>query len=213
MSLTFLITSGPTREYLDPVRYLSNASSGRMGHELAREALRRKHRVIVVSGPSEIAPPRGAACERVVSAREMFAAVKKHLKKADIVIGAAAVADYRPRTRARHKLKKAGKTACLELIPNPDILAYVGRRKERQVAVGFALESKDILRSAREKMREKRLDLIIANPPASIGGGRTSAWLLFRDGTVLPVPATEKRKLARRIVDEAVRCAKDHRAG
>jgi phosphopantothenoylcysteine synthetase/decarboxylase len=207
--LTFLITSGPTREYLDPVRFLSNASSGRMGAALAIAALRKKHKVIFVTGPSEIAPPDGVQLVPVVTARDMFTAVKRCLPAADIVIGAAAVADYRPAKAAKHKIKKNDRRMTLELVPNPDILGYAGQHKGSAVLAGFALESRNVFTAAREKMRRKNLDCIVANMPAAIGQQRSTAWIIPAYGETVEIKNSAKQKLAGKIIDETLRIFKD----
>ncbi len=201
---SFLITAGPTREYIDPVRYLSNASTGKMGYALADAARRMGCPVILVTGPVGLKPPRGVACVPVVSAREMFAAVKKNLSRADIVIGAAAVADYRPASARRHKIKKSGRAMTLRLVPNPDILAYAGRRKGRRVIVGFALESRRLKNEALRKMKEKDLDMIVGNGPSSIGSDMTTVHLFHRAGKATVIRHAGKNAVARRIVHESV---------
>ena len=149
MSITILITSGPTREYIDPVRFISNASSGKMGKALVEEALKQKCKVIVVQGPSGtyIQENKNSKVLNVISAKDMLMAVKNNLKYADIFIGAAAVSDYRPVKIAKNKIKKkdiGADTINLKLVKNPDIIKYVGEHKKQKVVVGFALESKNL---------------------------------------------------------------------
>lgn len=204
-SLTFLITAGPTREYIDPVRYISNASSGKMGYAVAACARRKKHRVILVSGPVEIAPPEGVTLRRVISADDMFREVKKNLPAADVFISVAAVADYRPARRKIHKMKKNARGFSLRLEPTTDILAYAGRRKGNLVLVGFALESKDLLRAAKKKLEVKNLDLIVANGHTAIGEDVSRCWLIGRDGTTRKLARMNKIQVAERIIDEALR--------
>lgn len=176
--MRILITAGGTREYIDPVRFLSNASSGRMGYALARAARRAGHEVTLVTAPTALKPPRGAKVIHVESAAEMFAAVKEHFPKCDCLIMAAAVADYAPAHPAKAKLKKQAGKLTLELKPTPDILQWAGRhkhagwglpRRRPKIVVGFALEDKDLRANAERKMREKHLDMIIANAPEAIG--------------------------------------------
>ena len=201
---TILITVGPTREYIDPVRYLSNASTGKMGYALASAALRQGCSVIMVSGPVHLRPLRGVTLIPVVSARDMFAAVKKNFARADIIIGAAAVADYRPLSAHRHKIKRNAQDMLLSLTPNPDILAYAGRRKGRRVVVGFALESRCLKKEARRKMNEKNLDMIIGNEPSAIGSNTTTIQLFSREGSVTVIRDISKARAARRIINESI---------
>lgn len=198
-----LITSGPTREYLDPIRFLSNASSGRMGFALARQARRRGAAVTVVSGPCPARLPAGVRVILVVSALEMRRRVLALCGRSDVVIAAAAVSDYRLRSPAAHKLRRWSRPLRLTLIPNPDIIKEVGlRRRPGQVLAGFALESRPGLSAARRKMRDKGLDLIVANGPSSLGANRSRAVLLRRDGVVRALPALSKDALAGRILEE-----------
>ncbi|MGA2091315.1 MAG: phosphopantothenoylcysteine decarboxylase [Endomicrobiales bacterium] len=203
--LTFLITSGPTREYIDPVRYLSNASSGHMGCALALAAHRRGHRVIFITGPASHARPEGAVVVPVVTAREMFAQVKKWLPQADVVIGAAAVSDYRPRLTSTQKIKKTGTGRTLSLIENPDIIAYAGKHKRDAVVVGFALETADVVHRAQMKLRRKNLDLIIANTPRSLGTNVTNAWIIGPAAHIVQRKKVTKNILAREIIRETIR--------
>ena len=204
---TVVMTAGPTREKLDDVRYLSNHSSGKMGYALAAEAARRGARVILVSGPVALTPPEGVEVYRVVSAQEMFDTVMAHREEADILIMAAAVADFRPAQPKDGKIKK-GKAATMELSleRTPDILAEVGRRKgERQVVVGFALEAADHLDNARRKLSEKNCDLVILNaanqPDSGFSGDNNTITVLSRDGQIQAYPALTKAECAARILD------------
>ena len=205
---TFLITAGPTREYLDPVRYISNASSGAMGYALARAAQQAGHRVILISGPVAIEAPQGVTVCPVVSALDMFSMVKRHCKKADIVLGAAAVADYRPIKYCRHKIKKnSAKTPIkmLRLVENPDIITYAGAQKQRAaVVVGFALETEHMLEQAHRKLKEKHLDLIVANTPSTINAEMASVWIMSKDGAVTALLKKRKTLIAQRIVNETL---------
>ncbi|MEI8218234.1 MAG: phosphopantothenoylcysteine decarboxylase [Elusimicrobiota bacterium] len=208
--LTFLITSGPTREYLDPVRYLSNASSGKMGCALAMAAHRQGHRVIFVTGPAVHASPRGARIVTVISARDMFRQVKKWLPQADIVIGAAAVSDYRPRSVSARKIKKSDVDCTLSLVENPDIIGFVGTHKSRAVVVGFALETADATKRAQKKLFKKNLDLIVANGPRSLDSAKTSACIIGRNGLVARREKITKSLLAGEIVHESLRLHKNN---
>lgn len=200
-----LITAGPTREPLDPVRFLSNRSSGRMGYALAAAALRAGARVTLVSGPVAIPPPRGARLLRVETAREMCRATLREARRADLVIMAAAVADYRPASPVRRKIKKRAERLVLRLVKTPDILAEIGRRKpRRQVLVGFAAETHELLAHARAKLERKNLDFIVANPVGRPDSGFESpfnrATLLARGGATLAFPRMRKEALARRLL-------------
>jgi phosphopantothenoylcysteine decarboxylase/phosphopantothenate--cysteine ligase len=191
-----LITAGPTREPLDPVRYLSNASSGKTGYALAEAARRKGARVTLVSGPTHLKAPAGVQRVPVVTARDMLAACLKALPGTDLVIGAAAVADWRPAATAARKLKKgpSGQAPAVRLVPNPDILkTLAGRRKKgRPVMVGFALETENLAPNAQAKLARKGLDLIVANGPAALDGDRTRALLLTRTGDALPFEGPKK---------------------
>jgi len=210
MNLRFLITAGPTREYIDPVRYISNASSGKMGYALANAARKKGHKVTLISGPVSIRPPFGVRTVRVVSAREMFEAFKEHLPLADIIIGAAAVSDYRPHEAKKDKMKKASRPFNLKLVPNPDILSFASRRKKKKVLVGFALETQDLLKHAREKLEKKKLDVIIANYPEVIGKNKATVWMIDKDSNIVSMPEDDKNKIAKRIIDEALETWKDN---
>jgi len=203
--LRVLIAAGPTREYIDDVRYLSNASSGRMGAALAQAAWVAGHRITLIVGPGEFAPPNvePPPCELlipVVSAEEMHRAVIRHAQDVDAVIMAAAVADYRPARRIRGKMKKTGKELLLRLVPTPDILAELGRQKGRRVLVGFALEAQDARANALRKLREKHLDMIVVNSPAAMSAERATVELLFASGHTEEMPDTSKAVIADRIV-------------
>ncbi len=212
---TVLVTAGPTREELDPVRYLSNYSSGRMGYAVARAARARGARVILVSGPTALAPPAGVELLKVASARDMQQAVLDRYREATVVIKAAAVADYRPATRAEGKVKKGNSDSLtLELIRNPDILAELGVLKGDRLLVGFAAETGDLLGNAEKKLREKNLDLIVANDVTQEGAGfdveTNLVRLLFADGRRESLPLLPKDQVAHLLLD---RVAELRRAG
>jgi len=199
--MRLLVTAGPTREYLDPVRYLSNASSGRMGAALAGAARAAGHHVTLVLGPVEIEPPPVDELVRVTSACEMFDAVAERFGDCDVFLAAAAVADYRPAEQSPQKIKKGEGGWTLRLEPTPDILAEMARcRRPAQVLVGFCLESEDLEARARAKLAAKGLDLVVANGPAAIGVDRQDALLIGRDGTCERLAAVTKKDLARRIL-------------
>jgi phosphopantothenoylcysteine synthetase/decarboxylase len=181
--MRFLITAGGTREYIDPVRFISNASSGRMGYALAQAAMRAGHKVTLVTAPVAQQMPGGAKIIKIVSAKEMFEAVRKDFPTCDCLIMAAAVSDYTPVKPSKTKVKKAAKTLTIKLKPTVDILKWAGQRKfkiknqKSKIVVGFALEDRNIRRNAERKLREKNLDMIIANSPAAIGADKSSVQL------------------------------------
>jgi len=176
--LQFLITAGGTREYIDPVRFISNASSGKMGYELARSALLAGHNVMLITAPTNLNAPKEAGVVEVESANDMFEAVKDKFGGCDCLIMTAAVSDYAPAKPARHKIKKSPGTITLKLKPTHDILKWAGtHKKQNQVVVGFALEDRNIKAGAERKMRDKNLDMIIANTPAAIGSERCEIWI------------------------------------
>jgi phosphopantothenoylcysteine decarboxylase/phosphopantothenate--cysteine ligase len=201
---TVVVTAGPTVEDLDPVRYLSNRSSGRMGFRLAEAARDRGARVVLVAGPTSAEPPAGVDVVRVRSAEEMERAVVSQLDGASVVVMAAAVSDYRPATQSPTKLKKSAGAVSLELVRTPDILRTLGPRKGSRTLVGFAAETDDVLANARRKRQEKRLDLIVANDVSRAGAGfagETNAAVLIDDEGETEVPLVSKRELAERIWD------------
>lgn len=200
-----LVTAGPTREPLDPARYLSNRSSGKMGYALAEEALARGARTILVSGPTDLLPPRGVELIRVETALQMRSVVLDRLAEATVVIKAAAVSDYRPAHPADSKLKKGDQPLHLELVPNPDILKEIRAKKGERIVVGFAAETGDLMRQAERKLNEKRLDLIVANEVGKEEGGFSSdtnrVVILDSERGVEELPMLPKRQVARRILD------------
>jgi phosphopantothenoylcysteine decarboxylase/phosphopantothenate--cysteine ligase len=197
-----LITAGPTHEDLDPVRFLGNRSSGRMGYAVAAQALRRGAEVTIVSGPVHLPVPSGAEVVRVRSATEMHEAVMSRFDRFDVVIMAAAVADYRPDQRQAQKIKK-GTSLKLDLVRNPDILADVGvKRAERpSVLVGFALETEHLEEAARNKLEQKAADLIVANEASAGLGGDTNRATLVDAASAMALPEMSKRALADQILD------------
>jgi phosphopantothenoylcysteine decarboxylase/phosphopantothenate--cysteine ligase len=207
---TVLITAGPTREKIDPVRYLTNRSSGRMGYALAEVALRRGAHVLLVSGPTSILPPDAAEITRVETAEQMRDAVLNLLPQATIVIKTAAVSDYRPKAAAGQKLKRTGPLS-LELEPTSDILAELAGRKTHQLIIGFAAETENVLENARKKLAKKSLDAIVVNDVSRDGVGfdseRNAVTILTQDD-VVEVPETTKREVAQRVLDEVVKLRK-----
>jgi len=207
---TVLITAGPTREKIDPVRYLTNRSSGRMGYALAEAALRRGARVLLVSGPTSIMPPGAAELTRVETAEEMRAAVLKMLPESSVIIMTAAVADFRPKAAAAEKIKRKGPMT-LELEPTGDILAEVARHKKSQIIVGFAAETDNVLENARKKLASKSLDAIVANDVSREGVGFDSdrnAVTIISNEEVTEVPETSKWEVAQRVLDQVVKLRK-----
>ncbi len=200
-----VVTAGPSREPLDPVRFISNRSSGKMGYALARAAARRGAQVVLVSGPTALAPPEGVRTVPVVTAEEMRAAVLAEFDSATAVFMAAAVADYRPRSTAGNKMKRGGDAIRLDFVPNPDIVAELGARKRQQIVVGFAAETESLVENARAKLHRKNLDLLVANDVTREDSGfdvdTNAVTLLDRDGTVTPLPVMSKDAVADRIHD------------
>jgi len=216
------VTAGPTREPIDPARFLSNPSTGRMGYALAAEALARGAEVTLISGPTHLLPPDGVNLVRVTTADEMFRAALNQAPGVDLVLKAAAVADYRPEQRSRAKIKKetlrrkASRAAggdgsiALRLVPTPDILEEVGRRKKPgQVLVGFAAETSDLASNALKKLRRKNLDMVVANRIGAEGEGfeaeTNRALVLDREGRRSELPLMPKGRMAGAILDLAER--------
>ena len=202
-----LITAGPTRERIDPARYLTNRSSGRMGYAVAEAALRRGARVLLVSGPTALTPPAAAEFTRVESAEQMLEAVLKLLPQVSIVIKTAAVSDYRSKSTSAQKMKRKGPIA-LELEPTVDILKEISLRKQSQIVVGFAAETENVLENARQKLAAKHLDAIVVNDVSREGIGfdseRNEVTIITQD-EVVDVPQTTKWEVARRVLDQVVR--------
>jgi phosphopantothenoylcysteine decarboxylase/phosphopantothenate--cysteine ligase len=220
---TVLITAGPTCEDLDPVRYITNRSSGKMGYAVAEAAARRGAKVILVSGPTHLEIPAGVERVDVRSANQMYAAVMERIASASIAIFAAAVADYRPAERHTEKIKKGTALPTISLERTPDILADVAKNKGQKVMVGFAAETEHVAENARKKLQSKNADLIVANDVTAEGAGfdrDTNIVTLFsRDGRDLALPKMSKSEIAERILDEIVRlrgvlhCAAARRTG
>ena len=205
---TVLVTAGPTREKIDPVRYLGNRSSGRMGYALAEAALRRGARVILVSGQVNLAAPSGVELVRVETAEQMLAAVLTREKEANIIIKAAAVSDFRVKNISEHKIKRSG-SLTLELEPTADILAELGKNKRAgQIIIGFAAETRDALENARKKLREKHVDAIVLNDVSQPGIGFDSernAVTIFTAEEYITIPETTKWEVAQRVLDCAIK--------
>jgi phosphopantothenoylcysteine decarboxylase/phosphopantothenate--cysteine ligase len=204
---TVLVTAGPTREPLDPVRFITNYSSGKMGYALASRARRRGASVILISGPTVLSVPRGVTYVPISTAVEMRHAVMKNLKQSTIVIKSAAVADYRPSVCADAKIKKKDGPWTLYLERNPDIIAEIGKKKKERILIGFAMESEDLIKNAKAKMLTKNMDLIVANDVKQKDAGFQSdtniVKILDRDGGIEELPLMDKIDVADRILDRA----------
>jgi phosphopantothenoylcysteine decarboxylase / phosphopantothenate---cysteine ligase len=206
---TVLITAGPTCEDLDPVRYLTNRSSGKMGYAVAEAAARRGAKTILISGPTSLETPNGVHRIDVRTAEEMLRAVNENFERATIAIFAAAVADYRPAKSFDQKIKREKEPLTVTLEPNPDILATVAKNKGNRLVVGFAAETERVAENARKKLTAKNADIIVANDVTAEGAGfdvDTNVVTLFsRDGRDLALPRTSKTEVAQRILDEVIR--------
>ena len=203
-----LITAGPTCEDLDPVRYLTNRSSGKMGYALAEAAHRRGARVTLVSGPTDLKVPEGVDWVPVRSTEQMHRAVLERAREASVAIMAAAVSDYRPAATQDKKIKRGDGTFTLELEPTPDILAELGREKLNRILVGFAAETNNVAENARGKLQRKSADMIVANDVTQAGAGFDTdtniVTLFLRDGRELPLPQLDKFDVANRILDQVL---------
>lgn len=206
---TVMVTAGGTQEAIDPVRYIGNRSSGKMGYALARVAAEFGARVILISGPVALEPPEGVEFIPVGSAMEMFKAVLDRFPDCDVVIKAAAVADYRPERSAEQKIKKSGDELLLKLVPNPDILGELGKIKGDKLLVGFAAETQSLVKNAAAKLRRKNVDILVANdvtkPGAGFGSDTNLVTLLYRDGEKESLPLLGKLEVAREILDRVCR--------
>ena len=201
--LHVIVTAGPTREYIDPVRYLSNESSGTMGFAIARALLAAGHRVTIISGPVSQETPEGAARVDVVSALDMLAALEEHFPGADAIFMAAAVGDFRPATRHEGKWKKkeeGGAGAVLELVENPDLLATIARDKGARKVIAFALETSDGEARAAAKLVRKNADYIVLNGASALNAARSSVTVMDADGVVWRLEDSPKAETAARLV-------------
>jgi phosphopantothenoylcysteine decarboxylase/phosphopantothenate--cysteine ligase len=201
-----VVTAGPTREYLDPVRFVSNRSSGKMGFALAEEACMRGAEVVLISGPTHLVPPPVTELHNVESAQEMGRAIEKHFQTADVVIMAAAVSDFMFPQKAEQKTKKEESAAKINLVPTPDILSQLSQKKNKQIVVGFAAETENVEQNALSKLKRKKLDLIVANDVGEESFGFESddnrVSLLFPDGRVVRTTKKSKREISRIILDK-----------
>ena len=201
--MRFLVTAGPTQEPIDPVRYISNRSSGRMGYAVAEAAIEAGHAVTLVTGPVKLAPPPLATMIPVTTSDEMHAAVTEQVANNDVLVMCAAVADYRPAAVSKQKIKKKSARLSLELVPTRDIVGSLPRRRKFLV-IGFAAETNDVEKYARTKLQNKNLDLIVANDVSRTDIGMESAdnevTILFRDGQTKKISRTSKKNIARELV-------------
>jgi phosphopantothenoylcysteine decarboxylase / phosphopantothenate---cysteine ligase len=203
---TVLVTAGPTREKIDPVRFISNHSSGKMGYALAAEAKRQGANVILVSGPVRITPPDGVELIKVESAEDMFNAVMENFESADVIIKTAAVADYRPKYVYDQKVKKQDGDTTIELERTKDILFELGQRKKNQLLVGFAAETNNVVDYAKKKLIKKNADMIIANnvkvEGAGFGTDTNIVTIVKKDGSITELPLMSKSEVAEKIIEE-----------
>jgi phosphopantothenoylcysteine decarboxylase / phosphopantothenate---cysteine ligase len=200
----FIVTAGPTREPIDPVRYLSNRSSGKMGYAIAEAALAEGHSVILISGPVSLIPPSGANLVQVTTSDEMDDAVHAHLAACDVLVMCAAVADYKPATFSTRKIKKQKNALTLELIPTRDILASLTRPSPEFLVVGFAAETEDLEANAQKKLRDKKCDIVVANDVSGNESGMESdeneVTIFFRNGEKEKISRAPKKIIARALV-------------
>jgi len=198
--MRFLITAGGTREYIDPVRFISNASSGKMGYALTLAAQKADHKVTLISA-SDLQPPVGVEFVGVDSAKEMFESVKEFFAKCDCLIMAAAVADYTPQRKSLSKLKKKSGPLTLKLQPTADILSWAGHHKNpSQIVIGFCLETENLKANAEIKLKQKNLDMIIANVPEAIGSDKSTVWLKTVNEKWVELKNTAKDTLAAKVI-------------
>ncbi len=205
IEMRLLITTGPTREHFDPVRFISNAASGRIGFALARAAKGRGHHVTLVLGPTALEPPEVDELVRVTSAEEMLEAVAERFDACDAFIAAAAPCDFRPAVRRPVKIKKSNGVPALALEPTPDILMAMAHRRTTQFLVGFCLETEDLEGRARAKLRAKGLDLVVANGPPAMAADIQDALLITADGERTQLTGVTKDSLAGAILEAVAR--------
>jgi phosphopantothenoylcysteine decarboxylase/phosphopantothenate--cysteine ligase len=200
----FVVTAGPTREPIDPVRFLSNRSSGKMGYAIAEAALESGHDVTLISGPVDLSPPKRARFVSVTTSEEMFASVRRAIGDCDVLVMCAAVADYKPTKFSPQKLKKKNTTCSLELVPTPDILSAIARGPRSFLTIGFAAETNDVEENAQKKLRAKNCDMIIANDVSRADAGMESdeneVEIFFRNGEREKIRQTAKKNIARELV-------------
>jgi phosphopantothenoylcysteine decarboxylase/phosphopantothenate--cysteine ligase len=211
---TVLVTAGATRESIDPIRFITNRSTGKMGYAIAEVAAGRGARVILVAGPTNLPTPANVELVKIESAREMYTAVTELYPMVDVVIKSAAVADYRPKQLAEQKIKKGEGDLVLELERNPDILAHLGKTKQGQILVGFAAETNDLIQHASDKVRRKNLDFIVANDVtqqgAGFGGDTNVVKFIFPSGDIKELPLMPKTEVAGAILDQVLEITRQH---
>ncbi len=200
--MRILVTAGGTREYIDPVRFISNASTGKMGYAMARVAATRGHIVTLITAPTAMKTPSHVDTVNVVTSREMFDAVKDNFDKCDCLIMAAAVSDYAPVRISKMKMKKSASDLTIKLKLTRDILAWAGKNKKSRIVVGFALEDDKLLERAEQKLTDKNLDMIVANSPSSIGTDAATVHIKTLDRGWLTIRDTPKRKIAAKIIGQ-----------
>ncbi len=202
--MRFLITAGPTREPIDPIRYLSNRSSGKMGYAIAEAALQAGHDVTLISGPVNLDPPHGGRFISISTGDEMFDAIDRHLGDCDVLVMCAAVADYKPKNISPGKIKKRDTNFSLELIPTRDILGSLSKQDRQFLVVGFAAETNDVEENAQKKLRDKNCDMIVANDVSRANSGMESneneVTILFRNGEKKKISRAPKKIIARELV-------------
>jgi phosphopantothenoylcysteine decarboxylase / phosphopantothenate---cysteine ligase len=198
--MRILITAGPTREYVDDIRYLSNASSGRMGYAIAEAVIKAGHEVVLVSGPVALVPPRGCEVHLVETTEEMLTTSVEAFPKCDGVIATAAVCDYMPRNRIDGKLSKTGEPISIEMIETDDVLAALGQDKDAHWVVGFALEATNARENALQKLRAKNCDVVVLNGPAAIGAETNSVELIDHSGGPVAHWTGNKTEIAGKLV-------------
>lgn len=199
--MNILITAGGTREYIDPVRFISNASTGKMGYALARAAIKAGHEVTLITAPTALRKPINAKIVEVETSAEMFKAVKDNFPKSHCLIMAAAVSDYKPQKTSKTKIKKADAELTIKLIPTQDILKWAGRHKTKnQFIAGFALEDKSLKQNAEAKLKNKKLDMIIANSPTAIAADESTIYIKTPNTDWQELPKTKKLKTAAKII-------------
>ncbi|MDR1784644.1 MAG: phosphopantothenoylcysteine decarboxylase [Endomicrobium sp.] len=201
--LTFLILSGPTKEYIDSVRFISNDSSGMMGRALANAVTKKGYRVIFISGPVNMFPT-NVELIKVTTALEMFKKVKLNFSKANIIISVAAISDYRPVKIYEHKIKKEKTRISIEFEQNPDIIKYCGKNKKNQVVVGFALETENLVNAAKLKLKNKKLDIIVANGKESFNSKVTTVYIIS-SSSILEMKNKNKKLIAEKIIYETIK--------
>lgn len=202
--MKFLITAGPTREPIDPVRYLSNRSSGKMGYALAEAALLAGHQVVLVTGPVSLSPPPKAQTIQVVTSDQMHDAVHQYLSGCDVLVMCAAVADYKPAKASPQKIKKGAAGLILELVPTRDILSSIAPHDDNLFVVGFAAETNDLEENARKKLRAKNCDMLVGNdvshPDRGMESDQNEVTIFFRNGEITKIPRTSKKNIASELV-------------